>query len=203
MLASQPTTRAAASAARISSYSEPAIASAGSDDGIKVLPALYRKAEWPQKMQIRNAKDVQGRELPVPMGGEAWITDKKDVAGKAIILDFWATWCGPCREEMPMLQEAHARHGERVRFLGVDVQDDLDAARWFLDEHDARCQPGVDPFEAGRERQCAHEYRVQRIVDQDPRIGVNDIGTVNSPVNCSWTASRSACGIGSPALLVR
>ena len=35
-----------------------------------------------------------------------------------------------------MLQEAYARHGEQVRFLGVDVQDEPEAARWFIDEHD-------------------------------------------------------------------
>ncbi|WP_254781900.1 TlpA disulfide reductase family protein [Modestobacter sp. DSM 44400] len=57
------------------------------------------------------------------------------LAGRPTLLNLWATWCGPCREEMPLLQEAHARSGEQVRFLGVDVQDDPEAARWFLDEH--------------------------------------------------------------------
>ena len=56
------------------------------------------------------------------------------LTGRPTVVNLWATWCGPCREEMPLLQDAHARHGEQVRFLGVDVQDDTEAARWFLDE---------------------------------------------------------------------
>jgi cytochrome c biogenesis protein CcmG/thiol:disulfide interchange protein DsbE len=56
------------------------------------------------------------------------------LTGRPSLVNLWATWCGPCREEMPLLQDAHTRHGEQVRFLGVDVQDDPEAARWFLAE---------------------------------------------------------------------
>ena len=66
------------------------------------------------------------------------------LTGRPTLVNLWATWCGPCREEMPMLQEAHARHGEQIRFLGVDVQDDPEAARWFLDEHDIDYTHAVD-----------------------------------------------------------
>ena len=82
----------------------------------------------------------------VPAGGDALspltlpcLGPGPDVAldrltGRPTLVNLWATWCGPCREEMPLLQDAHARHGEQVRLLGVDVQDDPEAARWFLDE---------------------------------------------------------------------
>ena len=66
------------------------------------------------------------------------------IAGRPTLVNLWATWCGPCREEMPLLQEAHARHGKQVRFLGVDVQDDAQAARWFLDERDIDYPHAVD-----------------------------------------------------------
>ncbi|MCZ2818003.1 TlpA family protein disulfide reductase [Modestobacter sp. VKM Ac-2984] len=66
------------------------------------------------------------------------------LTGRPTLVNLWATWCAPCREEMPMLQDAHARHDEQVRFLGVDVQDDPDAARWFLDEHDIDYPHAVD-----------------------------------------------------------
>jgi cytochrome c biogenesis protein CcmG/thiol:disulfide interchange protein DsbE len=56
------------------------------------------------------------------------------LTGRATVVNLWATWCGPCREEMPLLQEAYARNGKEVRFLGVDTQDDPEAARWFLDD---------------------------------------------------------------------
>lgn len=53
---------------------------------------------------------------------------------RPVLVNLWATWCGPCREEMPRLQAAYERFGDRVAFVGVDTQDDPQAAGEFLDE---------------------------------------------------------------------
>ncbi|HEX6446739.1 MAG TPA: TlpA disulfide reductase family protein [Streptosporangiales bacterium] len=48
-----------------------------------------------------------------------------------LVLNLWATWCGPCREEAPLFQRLHAS-GAKVRVLGVDTQDSgPNAALWF------------------------------------------------------------------------
>ncbi|MCS4504321.1 TlpA family protein disulfide reductase [Arhodomonas aquaeolei] len=52
--------------------------------------------------------------------------------GQVIVLNFWASWCPPCREEIPLFNELQSRFGD-VRFLGVAV-DRLDAVRRFMDE---------------------------------------------------------------------
>ncbi|GIK86021.1 MAG: TlpA family protein disulfide reductase [Burkholderiales bacterium] len=53
--------------------------------------------------------------------------------GKLLVVNFWATWCAPCREEMPMFVEAQKRHGDRgLQFVGIAV-DEAAKVRQFAD----------------------------------------------------------------------
>jgi cytochrome c biogenesis protein CcmG/thiol:disulfide interchange protein DsbE len=58
-----------------------------------------------------------------------------DLAGRPVVLNFWASWCAPCRDEAPMLKKAHAEFGDEVAFVGVNIRDGKTAALDFLDEY--------------------------------------------------------------------
>jgi thiol-disulfide isomerase/thioredoxin len=52
--------------------------------------------------------------------------------GRPALVNVWASWCPPCREEMPLLAAAERRFGAQISFVGVDLEDDEGSARGFL-----------------------------------------------------------------------
>ena len=61
-----------------------------------------------------------------------------DLAGKPVVLNFWASWCVPCEDEAPLLREAYERHGDAISFVGVDIKDRRSEALAFVERHDLR-----------------------------------------------------------------
>jgi thiol-disulfide isomerase/thioredoxin len=56
----------------------------------------------------------------------------RSLRGKPVVVNYWATWCGPCKSEMPRLVAAAEKYAGRVHFLGVDVQDSAASAADFI-----------------------------------------------------------------------
>ncbi|MFK7885066.1 MAG: redoxin domain-containing protein [Phycisphaerales bacterium] len=106
----------------------------GTGNATKADPADYASARWPEhnKGSI-NATSFQGKQLPVRLGGETWLTDRQELSGKVIVLDFWATWCGPCRRVMPTLDQLQTRNQNDLAILGVGGQSEsMSTVRSYL-----------------------------------------------------------------------
>jgi cytochrome c biogenesis protein CcmG/thiol:disulfide interchange protein DsbE len=67
-------------------------------------------------------------------GLDAFQARLDQLRGYPVVVNNWASWCGPCRAEFPYLQSLAAKYGDRIAFIGVDSQDNDDAAKTFLGE---------------------------------------------------------------------
>jgi cytochrome c biogenesis protein CcmG/thiol:disulfide interchange protein DsbE len=90
------------------------------------------------------ALHAQANEL-LPGGIDAYEKRIAALEGYPVVVNAWASWCGPCRYEFPMLQKLSARYGKQVAFLGIDSEDDADAAKTFLEEEPVPYPSYSDP----------------------------------------------------------
>ena len=111
--------------------------------------------------------DLEDR--PVRAGG---------ASGKLTMINFWASWCGPCVLEAPDLQELHERHKDRLLLIGVNstMYDREREARAFVDEHGL-----TFPILMDRNGDVTELYRVRQfpttlLVDRDGVIRERVIG---------------------------
>ncbi|NNE92735.1 MAG: redoxin domain-containing protein [Verrucomicrobiales bacterium] len=67
--------------------------------------------------------DLQGTEKPPPLIVDSWVNSEAmslaDLKGKIVVLDFWATWCGPCLRAVPHTNQLAEKYKDQVVFIGV------------------------------------------------------------------------------------
>ena len=99
--------------------SEPAGASSGE---LADLKATAKIEDCPTTTETASGKDaLPALELDCLGGGRP--VQLSGLTGVPTVINLWASWCEPCREELPLLAKADREYGERVRFIGIDVAD--------------------------------------------------------------------------------
>lgn len=106
--------------------------------------------------------------LPARDGGSLRLSDLR---GQVVMINFWATWCGPCRQEMPLLQQIHARY-EPLGFvmLGVNVEPDSAVAQQWL-----QGVPVTFPILFDQQNAVSAQYGIQGmpssvLIDREGRV---------------------------------
>ncbi|MDB5029110.1 MAG: thiol:disulfide interchange protein tlpA [Candidatus Eremiobacteraeota bacterium] len=80
---------------------------------------------------VFDLSDAVGKPVPALTltAGDGSTVAFEGLRGKPTYVFLFAGWCGPCQEAMPFVRSAYAKYGDRVRFVGVDVLEEADAAR--------------------------------------------------------------------------
>jgi thiol-disulfide isomerase/thioredoxin len=110
------------------------------------------------------AKSLLGQPAP-KLEVEKWLTAEPDTKGKFVLIDFWATWCPPCRKAIPELNAFHKKFGDQLVVIGVS--DETEAAVRKLAE------PKIDYFVAidtqGRTKKKVEVTGIPHVLIIDPQ----------------------------------
>jgi cytochrome c biogenesis protein CcmG/thiol:disulfide interchange protein DsbE len=114
----------------------PAAMAAGS--GLVVIGLLFLLWFGLQQKEIAGTKVVNVPFKTAPdfslglFDGSSFMLSDALKTGKPVVVNFWASWCGPCADEAPLLQDAARRNADRFTFVGVNVEDQDADAQDFL-----------------------------------------------------------------------
>jgi len=129
------------------------------------------------KIDTSNRKEAKDFTLPTLDGGAVTLSDLK---GKVVLLDFWATWCGPCRRSIPIIVSIYNKyHKKGFVALGInlDGESDMDKVTQYVNENNMDYPILIDAFSV------AEMYKVRGIprfvlIDKQGRIVIEIEGLV-------------------------
>ncbi|MCW4469730.1 TlpA family protein disulfide reductase [Flavobacterium sp. MFBS3-15] len=116
---------------------EPMLADKGLDENFRVLMREQMAAEKAEIKEyaehVAKLKELQGKPSPsfAYENHKGGITKLEDLKGKYVYIDVWATWCGPCRQEIPHLQKVEKDyHGRKIEFVSLSIDEKKDYEKW-------------------------------------------------------------------------
>ena len=129
------------------------------DESLFSLPASVTEVkELPRWNADRFRKQLTGKEAPALAVTDIQGKPVKlsELRGKTVLLDFWATWCGPCRADGPSLDKLSEKYGNRnLAVIGISVDEDREVVQKFLSKH-----PHKYPIVLTSENEMPRAYQV-------------------------------------------
>ena len=149
--------------------------------------AQFQKTPWPasQPSPVLDLLDLQG---------QPWRSEQ--LKGRAVVLNFWATWCPPCKEEMPSLQILHEISGGDPVVIGVNVRETASRVRRYLQTAGIDFPVVLDPQAELARRLGVSAFPTTLLIGPDGRVRWRVLGEVDwsGPEAARWIAELSGNG---------
>ena len=120
--------------------------------------------------------DDQGLQLMDLDGDPILLSDFKD---KPVLVNFWATWCPPCLEEMPLIETYAIRHEEELVVLAINAGENENVVREFVSNHDFSFNILLDPANSAVKKFFVYGYPTTMFFDEAGNIQSTHIGELN------------------------
>ena len=99
-----------------------------------------------------------------------------ELRGTVVLINFWATWCGPCRLEMPAIQERYERYHPELAVLAVDFDEPAGEVQKFVDELGLTFEVLLDPGAKVQDLYRVRGYPTTYLLDTEGIVQVHHIG---------------------------
>ena len=162
-----------------------------------VLPRLSGRAAELGVIDVAVRPVVGGRapDFVLREPGTGRLVKLSDYRGKTVVLNFWATWCGPCRFEMPEFQKTYAEGGGKdVTILAVDFRESDEQVLYFQEQFGL-----TFPLVLDRQGTVAAHYGVEGFpatffIDREGIVRAKNLGPVSGPVLAEGLRAAGAAG---------
>lgn len=161
--------------------------------GIAVLTVAFVASLWPSFQNLTGAGVEVGDDAPdfSLMSDRGQTIQLKDFRGKFLVLNFWATWCPPCLEELPSLNRFHEQFAQRgVVVLGISVDEDADTYREFLKKAGVQFLTARDPEKKVSRSYGTFKYPETYFIDKQGKIVQKIVGARD------WTDPQLIADVG-------
>jgi len=150
--------------------------------------AQFQKTPWPaaQTAPVLDLQDLQG---------QRWSAEK--LKGRAVVLNFWATWCPPCKEELPSLQTLHDIGGGDLMVIGINVRETASHVRRYMASTGLNFPVVLDPRAELAKQWGVTAFPTTVLIGPDGRARWRVVGEVD------WSGREAAQWIESLSLTRR